>query len=96
MPNMLSSYDYWNGVINCETSSVEEKKVSTISLYPNPITETFMIDYEGEWTGCLNDLTGREIKILSGTGKTSFSRFGIKSGMYIFSLNGQVKKVLLE
>src|SRR3989344_7130920 len=44
MPNMLSSYDYWNGVINCETSSVEEKKVSTISLYPNPITETFMID----------------------------------------------------
>lgn len=72
-----------------------------VVVYPNPAVDQFTIQYPGEWTASLTDMSGRQLQIFSGFDSKEIVRSNLPSGVYLLSIQtaGQQvvkKKIVLQ
>lgn len=78
-------------------SSVNTMVREAIEIYPNPVTDEFIVPHQGvEWSDqCyLIDVAGRSMPLVAkvGNGKATFSVKGMAKGGYFFVMNSVGKQ----
>ncbi len=88
-PAFIAGYQYYNTVSECSdiTTRVATPSATVQAMvYPNPISNDFTVQCDGEWQATLTDLSGRSIMVLSGTGTAIFSKGATAPGMYMLCI----------
>ena len=79
---------------DCGNVGIEEATISTVSVYPNPASETLTIEACGE--AILVDESGRIVREFVVNGKETFGLQGLSSGVYFLKAGEIAKKVLVR
>ena len=103
LPNILPSYAYGNAIPDCEKETLvseSPKENIRVLVYPNPVTDIFTVQCEGEWKAVITNLVGKTVLYLSGNGTGVFSKGTMTPGMYILTLETEHgtynKKVIVQ
>ena len=87
----------WQGIQlydDCGHVGINEGKIVTMNVYPNPASESLTIEAEGPVT-IVNEM-GCVVKTLFVRKKETISLEGLSSGFYFMKAGEVVKKVLVE
>ncbi|MCB9194674.1 MAG: T9SS type A sorting domain-containing protein [Flavobacteriales bacterium] len=77
-------------------NGIEGNELVQFSLYPNPAETNITIDVDGTHLLTITDLSGKVITKKMITGVTSIPVNEFVSGVYFFSLDGNVSKVIVK
>lgn len=84
----------WQGIQlydDCGHVGIGETEAVTVSVYPNPASETLTIEAEGPVT--IIDEMGRVVRTLFVTKKETISLKGLSNGLYFVKAGNKVKKI---
>jgi len=87
----------WQGIQlydDCGNVGIGETETVTMSVYPNPASETITIEAEGLVT--ISDEMGRVVRTLFVDDKQTVDLQGLSSGFYFVKAGDAVKKVLVK
>lgn len=91
----LNNSNIQSAATNC-VNIVEGNELVQFSLYPNPAETNITIDVDGTHLLTITDLSGKVITKKMITGVTSIPVNEFVSGVYFFSLDGNVSKVIVK
>ena len=70
----------------CTNNSIDEKKIETIKIFPNPTTDMLFIECENHSTIKLYDMLGKEVVTKDANGKTEINISHLSKGVYTVSI----------
>ena len=94
---VFEAAEEWQGIQlydDCGNVGVGENENATVSIYPNPATESLTIEAEGLVT--IVDEMGRVVRTLFVEDKQTIDLHGLSSGFYFVKVGTEVKKVMVK
>lgn len=106
--NSNHRWDTWISEVHLSTVGIEEyeNNVDNINVYPNPLVETFKVEFDLESSADLDiqivDINGKQVKnlyhghCLEGTNVFSFNKANLSQGVYFLTINTPNKIIANE
>ena len=82
------------GVINQKTLGDKDFNIDSVTLYPNPVSETVYINSNEESSIIIFDITGRLVKSFGKSNYNEITVSDINPGTYLFEVTIQDKKII--
>ena len=65
---------------------IEVSSITGLDVYPNPFTESFNINYNGNYNYSIYDAAGKLVQVGNGNGQAIIAMDEVESGMYILQI----------
>jgi hypothetical protein len=98
LPEFIDSYRYTNGIPECNTTGFDETSEGLISIYPNPSSSEFTLEFEKALKNAvvtISDVLGRQIRTVEFSGtQLILEKEAMISGVYFITVTDKNKQMM--